>query len=116
MIAGYSQDEAQSEAARLLGIMGLSERMHHKPSQMSGGEQQRVAIARAISNKPQVLLADEPTGNLDPNTSNNVFQSLFDLTRLEGVSALVATHNMELTRFMDRVLTVRDGFIVPYRA
>lgn len=114
MIAGHSQRAAQSEAARLLGIMGLSERMHHKPSQMSGGEQQRVAIARAISNKPQVLLADEPTGNLDPNTSNNVFQSLFDLTRLEGVSALVATHNMELIKFMDRVLTVRDGFIVPY--
>lgn len=114
MIAGKTQISAQAEAARLLGLMGLAERSHHKPSQMSGGEQQRVAIARAIANKPQVLLADEPTGNLDPNTSNNVFQSLFDLTRLEGVSALVATHNMELTRFMDRVLTVRDGFIVPY--
>ena len=114
MIAGKAQISAQAEAARLLGLMGLAERSHHKPSQMSGGEQQRVAIARAIANKPQVLLADEPTGNLDPNTSNNVFQSLFDLTRLEGVSALVATHNMELTRFMDRVLTVRDGFIVPY--
>ena len=94
--------------------MGLSDRGHHKPSQMSGGEQQRVAIARAISNQPQILLADEPTGNLDPNTSNSVFQSLFDLTRLEGVSALVATHNMHLTQFMDRVLTVRDGLVVAY--
>jgi len=113
MISGKSYAAAEAEAARLLGIMGLSERMRHKPSQMSGGEQQRVAIARAISNKPQVLLADEPTGNLDPTTSGNVFQSLFDLTRLEGVSALVATHNMELTKFMDRVLTVKDGLVVP---
>jgi len=114
MIAGKSHKAAEAEAARLLGIMGLSERSHHKPSQMSGGEQQRVAIARAIANKPQVLLADEPTGNLDPTTSGNVFQSLFDLTRLEGVSALVATHNMELTKYMDRVLTVRDGLVVPF--
>ena len=114
MISGKSHNAAGAEAARLLGIMGLSERMHHKPSQMSGGEQQRVAIARAISNKPQVLLADEPTGNLDPTTSGNVFQSLFDLTRLEGVSALVATHNMELTKYMDRVLTVKDGLVVPF--
>ena len=115
MISGKSHNAAGAEAARLLGIMGLSERMHHKPSQMSGGEQQRVAIARAISNKPQVLLADEPTGNLDPTTSGNVFQSLFDLTRLEGVSALVATHNMGLTKYMDRVLTVRDGLVVPFQ-
>ena len=114
MISGKSHNAAGAEAARLLGIMGLSERMHHKPSQMSGGEQQRVAIARAIANKPQVLLADEPTGNLDPTTSGNVFQSLFDLTRLEGVSALVATHNMELTKYMDRVLTVKDGLVVPF--
>ena len=115
MIAGKSPDSSETESRRLLGIMGLSERGHHKPSQMSGGEQQRVAIARAIANKPQVLLADEPTGNLDPATSGNVFQSLFDLTRLEGVSALVATHNMELTKYMDRVLTVREGLIVPFK-
>ena len=114
MIAGVSHEAAEVESRRLIGIMGLSERGHHKPSQMSGGEQQRVAIARAIANKPQVLLADEPTGNLDPATSGNVFQSLFDLTRLEGVSALVATHNMELVKYMDRVLTVRDGLIVPF--
>lgn len=115
MIAGKSQTEARAEASRLLGIMGLSERTHHQPSQMSGGEQQRVAIARAIANKPKILLADEPTGNLDPNTSGNVFQSLFDLTRLEGVSALVATHNMALTAYMDRVFTVKDGHVVPYQ-
>lgn len=114
MLAGKSHSAAQKEAQRLLGVMGLSERTHHKPSQMSGGEQQRVAIARAIANQPQILLADEPTGNLDPNTSGNVFQSLFDLTRLEGVSALVATHNMHLTSYMDRVLTVKDGIVVPY--
>jgi len=114
MIAGKSQSAARKEAERLLGVMGLSERMHHQPSQMSGGEQQRVAIARAIANKPKILLADEPTGNLDPNTSGNVFQSLFDMTRLEGVSALVATHNMNLIPYMDRVLTVKDGVVVPY--
>ena len=116
MIAGKSQSSARKEAERLLGVMGLSERMHHQPSQMSGGEQQRVAIARAIANKPKILLADEPTGNLDPNTSGNVFQSLFDMTRLEGVSALVATHNMNLIPYMDRVLTVKDGVVVPYSA
>jgi len=116
MIAGKSQNAARKEAERLLGVMGLSERMHHQPSQMSGGEQQRVAIARAIANKPKILLADEPTGNLDPNTSGNVFQSLFDMTRLEGVSALVATHNMNLIPYMDRVFTVKDGIVVPYRA
>ncbi len=115
MIAGKSQSAARAEAERLLGIMGLSERMHHQPSQMSGGEQQRVAIARAIANKPKILLADEPTGNLDPNTSGNVFQSLFDLTRLEGVAALVATHNMGLTAYMDRVFTVKDGAVIPYQ-
>jgi len=114
MLAGKNQASAHKEAQRLLGVMGLSERMHHKPSQMSGGEQQRVAIARSIANQPQILLADEPTGNLDPNTSGNVFQSLFDLTRLESVSALVATHNMHLTSYMDRVLTVKDGLVVPY--
>ncbi|PHS36681.1 MAG: ABC transporter [Robiginitomaculum sp.] len=115
MIAGKSQSAARKEAERLLGVMGLAERMHHQPSQMSGGEQQRVAIARAIANKPKILLADEPTGNLDPNTSGNVFQSLFDMTRLEGVSALVATHNMNLVPYMDRVLTVKDGVVVTYK-
>jgi len=114
MIAGKGQAEARAEGERLLTLMGLGARLHHKPSQMSGGEQQRVAIARAIANQPQLLLADEPTGNLDPATSDKVFKSLFDLTRREGVSALVATHNMHLTAFMDRVLTVQDGLIVPW--
>ena len=115
MIAGVNRAEAEAEAERLLTVMGLAGRLTHKPSQMSGGEQQRVAIARAISNKPQILLADEPTGNLDPNTSNAVFKSLFDLTRQEGVSALVATHNMGLVQYMDRVFTVRDGMVVPFK-
>jgi lipoprotein-releasing system ATP-binding protein len=115
MIAGHTEKSAKIESQRLLTVMGLKERMHHKPSEMSGGEQQRVAIARALANKPQILLADEPTGNLDPATSASVFQSLFDLTRMEGVSALVATHNMELTNYMDRVFTVRDGLVVPLK-
>lgn len=113
MIAGRSRKDARAEARRLLVQMGLEGRLTHYPSQMSGGEQQRVAIARALSNKPQLLLSDEPTGNLDPATSARVFKSLLDLTRREGVSALIATHNMELTQYMDRVLTVRDGLIVP---
>ncbi len=114
MIAGHSQAEARREASRLLDLMGLRQREDHLPSKMSGGEQQRVAIARAIANHPRVLLADEPTGNLDPNTSGNVFQGLFEMTRLENVSALVATHNMDLIPYMDRVLTVRDGQVVSY--
>jgi len=114
MIAGRSRKAAELEARRLLDLMGLTPRIAHKPSQMSGGEQQRVAIARAISNNPQILLADEPTGNLDPATSGRVFDSLFRLTRQEGVAALIATHNMNLVQYMDRVLTVRNGLIVPY--
>ncbi len=113
MIAGKSQASARAEARRLLSAVGLEHRLDHTPGQMSGGEQQRVAISRAVANRPQILLADEPTGNLDPATSNHVFQRLLSLTREEGFSALVATHNMELTQYMDRVLTVRDGLIVP---
>ncbi len=112
MIAGMSQAAARAEAKRLLTTVGLEHRLDHTPSQMSGGEQQRVAISRAIANRPQVLLGDEPTGNLDPATSTRVFKSLLALTRQEGFSALVATHNMELTQYMDRVLTVRDGMII----
>ncbi len=114
MIAGVSAKIAEAEAARLLSNMGLAERLTHRPSQMSGGEQQRVAIARALANKPQLLLGDEPTGNLDPATSDVVFRSLFDLTRSEGVSTLIATHNMNLIPFFDRVLTVQDGLVVPW--
>ena len=116
LIAGRPRPQAEKEAKRLLDLMGLAERTHHRPSQMSGGEQQRVAIARAIANNPQILLADEPTGNLDPATSASVFQALMNLVRHENVAALIATHNLALTQFMDRVVTVQDGIIVPYRS
>jgi lipoprotein-releasing system ATP-binding protein len=111
MIAGTKRPAAREEAARLLTLMGLEKRLHHQPAQLSGGEQQRVAIARALANKPLLLLADEPTGNLDPHTSGVVFQALHDLARHEGVAALIATHNMELTRHMDRVMALREGLL-----
>ena len=94
--------------------MGLGARLDHSPPQLSGGEQQRVAIARALANRPRLILADEPTGNLDPATSGSVFQSLFDLVRLERVGALIATHNLELASFMDRVFTLVDGRLQPH--
>jgi len=115
MISGVATKEAEDVARRLLTNMGLAGRMTHRPSQMSGGEQQRVALARA-ANRPQILLGDEPTGNLDPATSDSVFRSLLELTRNEGVAALIATHNMNLVPFFDRVLTVRDGLVVPWTA
>lgn len=108
-IAGAKLSHARKEAERLLAIMGLQDRLKHQPSQLSGGEQQRVAIARALVNRPRILLADEPTGNLDPNTSAAVFQSLFDLVRIERVAALIATHNHDLRSYMDRVLVMQDG-------
>jgi lipoprotein-releasing system ATP-binding protein len=110
-IAGKSRGAARDRAKALLEQLGLGERLHHQPAQMSGGEQQRVAIARALANAPRVVLADEPTGNLDPGTSEAVFKALFDLCRREGVAAVVATHNMELARFMDRVYGLRDGHL-----
>ncbi|MEZ6031290.1 MAG: ABC transporter ATP-binding protein [Hyphomonadaceae bacterium] len=109
MINGQSRARARRRAQELLHMMGLKDRDHHRPGQLSGGEQQRVAIARSLANKPKVLIADEPTGNLDPNTSRVVFQSLFDIARQEGVAVLVATHNVELTSYMDRVLTLHEG-------
>lgn len=112
MIAGRSRAEAQARARDLLTELGLAERVDHQPAQMSGGEQQRVAIARALANKPQLLLADEPTGNLDPATSAAVFQSLYGLARGQGVAALIATHNMDLARYMDRVFALKDGHLV----
>ena len=112
LIAGKSRAEAKSEAARLLGIMELSARLDHRPSQLSGGEQQRVAIARALANKPRLLLADEPTGNLDPRTASGVFQALINIVRNEGVAGLVATHNLELGSRMDRVLVLREGRLI----
>ena len=111
MIAGRGRKVARERAAMLLGQMGLAERLQHQPAQMSGGEQQRVAIARALANEPRLVLADEPTGNLDPATSDAVFKALYDLCRLEGVAVLVATHNLELARFMDRVFGLTDGHL-----
>ena len=112
MIAGHSRAEAQARARDLLTELGLAERINHQPAQMSGGEQQRVAVARALANKPQLLLAVEPTGNLDPATSAAVFQSLYSLARGQGVAALIATHNMDLARYMDRVFALKDGHLV----
>jgi lipoprotein-releasing system ATP-binding protein len=108
---GFGRRAARERAAELLSKLGLAERLEHQPAQMSGGEQQRVAIARAMANRPRVILADEPTGNLDPHTSTAVFQSFFDLARGEGVAALIATHNMELARYMDRVFGLEDGHL-----
>jgi lipoprotein-releasing system ATP-binding protein len=109
MIAGLNRKAAEARARTLLTELGLGQRTHHQPGQLSGGEQQRVAVARALANRPRLLLADEPTGNLDPTTSSEVFKSLYDLARSTGVAALIATHNLELARHMDRVLTLRDG-------
>jgi lipoprotein-releasing system ATP-binding protein len=109
MIGGRAKAEAERRARDLLGAFGLAERLSHQPAKLSGGEQQRVAVARALANSPRLLLCDEPTGNLDPVTSKAVFQALHDQARQRGVAALVATHNLELTTFMDRVLALKDG-------
>jgi lipoprotein-releasing system ATP-binding protein len=113
MINGMSRGKARKRGQELLRQMGLVERDHHRPGQLSGGEQQRVAIARSLANRPKVLIADEPTGNLDPNTSRVVFQNLFEIAKQEGVAVLVATHNVELTSVMDRVLTLHEGRLEP---
>jgi lipoprotein-releasing system ATP-binding protein len=113
-IAGMTRKAAGERALELLAGLGLAERGHHQPAQLSGGEQQRVALARALVNKPQVLLADEPTGNLDPHTSESVFQSLMQVVKGQGVAALIATHNLELARYMDRVFALRDGHLEPW--
>ena len=112
MIAGKSRADAMVEAARLLDVLGLGKRLTHRPSQLSGGEQQRVAIARALANKPRLLLADEPTGNLDPRTSGGVFDALIAITRSEGLAALIATHNFELASRMDRALLLHQGKLI----
>ncbi len=105
-------DEAMTRATKLLTELGLAERLTHRPAELSGGEQQRVAIARALANRPAVLLADEPTGNLDPRLSDTVFDNLLALVRQEGVGALIATHNLELAGRMDRIVTMQDGHLV----
>lgn len=114
-IAGTPRARAVARADELLTKMGLSERATHLPAQLSGGEQQRVAIARALANSPRLLLADEPTGNLDPGTSASVFEAFRDTVRQEGAAALVATHNLDLARQMDRVVTFEDGHLIPFQ-
>jgi len=111
MINSLGRVEAQKRARQLLNYLNLSERATHRPFELSGGEQQRVAIARAVANAPDLLLADEPTGNLDPRTADHVFATLMTLARSTGLSALIATHNMELAEKMDRRVTLRDGRI-----
>lgn len=113
MIAGQPRRAAVGRARALLAELGLAERGHHQPAQLSGGEQQRVAIARALANRPKVILADEPTGNLDPGTSLAVFHTFHDLAREQGAAALIATHNMDLARYMDRVFALKDGRLAP---
>lgn len=108
-IAGRSQAEARERAKALLTRLGLAERLQHNPAQLSGGEQQRVAIARALANTPRVLLADEPTGNLDPDTSATVFEAFRSSVRDAGAAALVATHNHQLAEGMDRIVTFDQG-------
>jgi lipoprotein-releasing system ATP-binding protein len=112
MIRGLSRKEARRRADELLGYLGLKGRLEHRPAELSGGEQQRVAIARAVANAPRILLADEPTGNLDPRTADHVFGTLAQLVRASGLAAVFATHNMELAQRMDRRVTIQDGLIV----
>ncbi|HSC61372.1 MAG TPA: ATP-binding cassette domain-containing protein, partial [Rhizomicrobium sp.] len=111
-IAGRPRAEAEANAKRLLEQLGLGARLTHRPSQLSGGEQQRVAVARALANNPRILLADEPTGNLDPRTSGGVFDALVNLVRSEGLAALIATHNIELAAKMDRALVLHEGRLI----
>jgi lipoprotein-releasing system ATP-binding protein len=112
MIRGLPRSEAVRRATDLLGYLGLKERLTHRPAELSGGEQQRVAIARAVANAPRILLADEPTGNLDPRTSDHVFSALTQLVQASGLAVVVATHNMDIAARMDRRVTLREGLVV----
>lgn len=114
LVRGLSVPEAQDRAAQLLDYMKIGKRAQHRPSELSGGEQQRVAIARAVANAPLLLLADEPTGNLDPQTAGYVFDALEALVRHSGLSALIATHNHDLAARMDRRVTIADGKVVEF--
>jgi lipoprotein-releasing system ATP-binding protein len=109
MVRGLSASEARLRATELLAYLGLKERLSHRPAELSGGEQQRVAIARAVANAPRILLADEPTGNLDPQTAEHVFRALTQLVQASGLAAIIATHNLDLAARMDRRVTLRDG-------
>jgi lipoprotein-releasing system ATP-binding protein len=112
MIRGLTRGESRQRAIELLGYLGLQDRLNHRPTELSGGEQQRVAIARAVANAPRLLLADEPTGNLDVNTAGHVFGALTQLVRASGLATIIATHNMELAARMDRRVTIKDGLVV----
>ena len=112
MIRGLTRSEARKRAIELLDYLGLRERLNHRPAELSGGEQQRVAIARAVANAPRILLADEPTGNLDVHTADHVFAALTQLVRASGLATIIATHNMELAARMDRRVTINDGQVV----
>jgi lipoprotein-releasing system ATP-binding protein len=112
MIRGLGRVDAAKRSAELLSYLGLKERLTHRPAELSGGEQQRVAIARAVANAPRILLADEPTGNLDVKTSEHVFATLGDLVRASGLAAIIATHNLDIAAQMDRRVTIRDGAVV----
>ncbi len=112
MIRGLKRSETVKRSTEILSYLGLSDRLKHRPAELSGGEQQRVAIARAVANAPRALLADEPTGNLDPNTANHVFQALMQLVKATRVAMLIATHNMELAHRMDRRVSLENGQVV----
>ncbi len=112
MIRGLGRSEAKKRASELLAFLGLGQRLDHRPSELSGGEQQRVAIARAVANAPHILLADEPTGNLDPHTADHVFETLAKLVKATGLAAVIATHNLALADRMNRRITLQDGQIV----
>jgi lipoprotein-releasing system ATP-binding protein len=112
MIRGLSRREASARGAELLSYLGLKDRLTHRPAELSGGEQQRVAIARAVANAPRILLADEPTGNLDVRTAEHVFGTLGQLVRASGLAAIIATHNLDIAAQMDRRVTIRDGLVV----
>jgi lipoprotein-releasing system ATP-binding protein len=112
MIRGLSRREASLRGSELLSYLGLKERLTHRPAELSGGEQQRVAIARAVANAPRILLADEPTGNLDVRTAEHVFSTLGQLVRASGLAAIIATHNLDIAAQMDRRVTIRDSQVV----
>src|SRR5579883_3502174 len=112
LIRGLSRAEAVSRGTELLAYLGLKDRLAHRPAELSGGEQQRVAIARAVANAPRILLADEPTGNLDARTADHVFSTFDQLVRASGLAAIIATHNMDIAAQMDRRVTIRDGAVL----
>ncbi|NCO03282.1 MAG: ABC transporter ATP-binding protein [Alphaproteobacteria bacterium] len=114
MIAGVKRKDAMVQAEEMLTKLGLSHRLSHRPATLSGGEQQRVAIARALANKPMLLLADEPTGNLDPETSESVFEILIDLVKQQGIGAIIATHNMQIAERMTRIMEIKNGRVISY--